>query len=759
MRCVSVLCLTLCSWVVSAPATTYIVTPDGTGDFPTIQAALDAVSGGDVIELADGTFAGPGNRDLDYHGKAITVQSSSGAPDLCIIDCGGSQTQPHRGFHFHSSETGTSRLDGVTVTNGYAVGTGPDAWGGAILCYYSSPTITHCVLEDNIAGQDGGGIMASYGSPALSGCTIRRNLAGWGGGVLLWGGNAQLTDCRIEDNEALSNGGGVYCTTGCTAGFTRVTFCGNTTNGKGGAIVCNTCSPTFSQCTSTDNEAGAGSGVWTLGNAQPVFDHTIIAFGAHAAAFRCESGGSATLACCDVYGNEEGDFTDCVAEQLDVNGNISADPLFCDRAGRDYTLQWGSPCGPLLNPDCGLVGAWPAACGFLVNPDGSGSHPTIQAAVDGAVDGATIILGEGVFSGPGNRDIDLQGKSLRIVGGGGDATHSVVDCQGSETDPHRGFIFDEGETPDTEIRGITVTHAYAPGPTRRGGGVRIVGASPTLRNCIFLDNRAEAGGAVSCDGNAFPVIEGCTFAQNRADRGGAIASDLSGPQLLRCTFVANAATAPDVAGACIESASHSPVFVTNAILCFSPQGQAVRCVGGGGVTLTCSDIFGNAGGDWTDGIADQAGRRGNFSADPLFCNLPEGDYELWNNSPCSQEGCGLIGAWPVGCTAPQGIDAALPPTGAGPVLLRGFPNPFSSGATIHTRAPEEWLGRSLVLDVYEIGGRRIRTLATPVKVPGAVDLFWDGLTSDGREAPGGVYLLRLRNDAERRALRVVIIRR
>jgi predicted outer membrane repeat protein len=756
MRHSALLCLALCFLVLPAGARTYVITPAGTGDFGTIQAALNAVSAGDVIELINGTFTGPGNRDLDYLGKAVTVRSVSGNPDNCVIDCAGTQAEPHRGFHFHTAETEAARLEGITVKNGYLTGTGTDAWGGGILCYYASPTITNCVLEGNYAHEDGGGIMVTHGSPVISGCTIQANRAGWGGGVLLWGDGTQLTDCRIENNEATSNGAGIYCTTACIADLTRLTICGNHTNGKGGAIVCNNCAPRISQCTMAENEATGGSGIWTLANAQPVIDRTIIAFGVHASAFLCETGGGASLTCCDVFGNEDGDFTACVQGQQGVDANVAADPLFCDRVGGDYTLQWASPCGPQLS-DCGLIGAWPAACGAIVYADGSGSYPTIQAAVDGASEGVTIVLGEGVFSGPGNRDIDLQGKGLRIVGLGG-ATGTIIDCEGSEVEPHRGFIFDQGETPGTEIVGITIMHAYAPGPDCRGGAVRIVNSSPTLRDCIFVENRALSGGAVSCDNTSFPVIEGCTFARNEAERGGALASDMSGPQVASCTFAENTATSPDVAGACIESANYSQVAVTNAILSFSPQGQAVRCTTAGSVTLTCSDIFGNAGGDWTDGIASQAALRGNFSADPRFCDLAQDDYGLWNNSPCIREVCGVIGAWPMGCETPQGVDSDRLSASAGPMLMHGSPNPFTGGATIRARAPENWRGQSLVADVVGIDGRWVREFAAPVQDPGAVDLFWDGRTSDGREAPAGVYLVRLRNGAERHALRVVLVR-
>ena len=47
-------------------AATYVVTADGSGDFPTIQAAISAAINGDVIELTDGTFTGEGNRDIEF---------------------------------------------------------------------------------------------------------------------------------------------------------------------------------------------------------------------------------------------------------------------------------------------------------------------------------------------------------------------------------------------------------------------------------------------------------------------------------------------------------------------------------------------------------------------------------------------------------------------------------------------------------------------------------------------------------------------
>ncbi|MCK4512498.1 hypothetical protein KAW64_12215, partial [bacterium] len=67
MTAYAVLLIIVSSLPMCSPATaaTYLIEPNGSGDYETIQAALDAVTGGDIIELAAGTFRGDGNRDID----------------------------------------------------------------------------------------------------------------------------------------------------------------------------------------------------------------------------------------------------------------------------------------------------------------------------------------------------------------------------------------------------------------------------------------------------------------------------------------------------------------------------------------------------------------------------------------------------------------------------------------------------------------------------------------------------------------------
>ena len=92
--------------------------------YSTIQAAIDDCNNGDTVIVDPNTYTGTGNKEIDFKGKAITVESQTG-PENCIIDC----ENAGRGFYFHSSEDVNSILSGFTIKRGKAT-----EYGGGIYC-------------------------------------------------------------------------------------------------------------------------------------------------------------------------------------------------------------------------------------------------------------------------------------------------------------------------------------------------------------------------------------------------------------------------------------------------------------------------------------------------------------------------------------------------------------------------------------------------------------------------------------------------
>ncbi len=61
------------------PAAARAATLNVPAQYPTIQAGVNAAANGDTVLVADGTYTGSGNRDIDFLGKNISVTSQHGA--------------------------------------------------------------------------------------------------------------------------------------------------------------------------------------------------------------------------------------------------------------------------------------------------------------------------------------------------------------------------------------------------------------------------------------------------------------------------------------------------------------------------------------------------------------------------------------------------------------------------------------------------------------------------------------------------------
>ncbi len=329
--------------------------------------------------------------------------------------------------------------------------------GGGIYCwYYSSPTISNNTISENSAQQgSGGGIFCWYSSPTISNNTISGNLASNGGGICCRGGSSPtINNNIISGNSAGSSGGGIFCYNNSSPTISNNTISGNSTNSYGGGISCFVSHPTITGNIISDNSAmfgggiycyssnpaisyntisgnsasnGSGGGIYCwgsdptiinnsicrnstnedsgglyLGNSSPSLENNIIAFSSQGEAIYCSGSSSPVLTCCDVYGNEGGDWVGCIADQADTNGNFSADPLFCDTSLGWLNIDSLSPCAPYNNGCDTLIGSMDVGC-ICVDNDGDGfgdpSYPESTCPEDNCPDTAN----------PGQEDTDGDG--------------------------------------------------------------------------------------------------------------------------------------------------------------------------------------------------------------------------------------------------------------------------------------------------------------------------------------------------------------
>lgn len=186
--------------------------PDGPK--ATIQAAINASLNGDTVQMADGTYIGAGNRDMDFGGRLITLRSENGA-EACIIDCQASSADPHRAFSFTSGESSSAVLEGFTIIKGFVT----EDNGGAIYISNSSPRIRNCEFRDNTATGGaiqhtgvGGALFVDYGgAPSIEECTFLSNSVvagtvgktGNGGAIALLDGAATIMDSTFRNNMAI----------------------------------------------------------------------------------------------------------------------------------------------------------------------------------------------------------------------------------------------------------------------------------------------------------------------------------------------------------------------------------------------------------------------------------------------------------------------------------------------------------------------------------------------------------------------------
>jgi len=467
-----------------AEAVTITVKDDGTGDYPTIQAAIYAAVNGDEVVAEPGTYTGQGNRDIDFLGRAITVRSTDpNDPNIVaatIIDCNGSSSDKHRGFYFHNGEDANSILNGFTITNGYH-------WsGGAIYCYKSGPTIKSCIINRNISegdDEDGGGGVGCFGEPGptITGCIISENSAishhsgdGHGGGILCRGCSPTITDCTIIGNSANASGGGIYIgRLGLAAANTTINNCIITANNArtggginiqwsepfihfianciitankadyGGGVSCAVSSPTITNCTISGNSAieQGGAICFIYHSVSMIMNCTISGNSSrHGGAFFCYGRGTAPVIGNSIIWENTARFGSqmylktrgslgCRASVNHSDFQDSQDSVYIEPGS---TLNWGQ--GNIDADPCFVEGGyWADACdpNIIVEPNDPNAI-WIEGDYHLLSDSLCIDAGDPNYvAGPNETDLD---GNARVVDGDNDG-NSVVDMGAYERMP------------------------------------------------------------------------------------------------------------------------------------------------------------------------------------------------------------------------------------------------------------------------------------------------------------------------------------
>jgi parallel beta-helix repeat protein len=180
--------------------------------------------------------------------------------------------------------------------------------------------------------------------------------------------------------------------------------------------------------------------------------------------------------------------------------------------------------------------AMPAAIAGTINVPGD--YPTIQLAIDAAVNGDIVKVGNGTFT----ENINLKGKAITVQGNG--RQKSIID--GSKGGPC--ITIASGETLATVVDGFSIKLGTGKliGLLRYGGGVYISKASsPTISGDTAIGfNTADVGAGMFIDVGCDPLLQDLLIANNVTKNKGTGAGlyVLGNPTFDNCRIAENTAT-------------------------------------------------------------------------------------------------------------------------------------------------------------------------------------------------------------------------
>ncbi len=378
----------------TAAAETLTVQQDGSGDYTSIQAAIEASGQGDVIEVGPGVY----HETLFYGGRHIEVRSTHG-PEATVID--GSQFARSIVL-INFFEGRSAKLSGFTLRNGLGSALespqpdpaaqldehplagdsrverlrGAGRFGGAILCNPSDATLENLIIEGNLANV-GGGITAINCDPLIRNVRFVNNVAGEGAAIAALQSNPQIIDCEFQENSGVlgtvygrdsglqcrqsrfernsaGEGGGLYIVNSPTAIVENSVFWLNLA-ADGAAVRARSTHLELSRNVFADNYAPGwpASQVHYTGASGPLHHNVWFAgpVSEDVDPLRCEDGSTSLLRCNFFWPSEVPEA--CFVQET----NLRIAPGFCNATQGNFSLQPDSPCLSSNSPNgCGQVG-------------------------------------------------------------------------------------------------------------------------------------------------------------------------------------------------------------------------------------------------------------------------------------------------------------------------------------------------------------------------------------------------------------------